>query len=404
MTMTRHRRLAFLLLASTALAALAAVVLRAGSGVPSTGAAISAEAPGVTASPWHAPAEIRPATLIYDRFETLTVADGLPSNRVTSVLAVDDELWVGTDRGLARRRGGEWAYWSEAEGLSHRYVTSLAQDRRTGDLWISTLGGLSRLSGGKLETYTQLDSGLMNDVVYHVVADRGQVWAATAAGASHLDTTTGSWALYDHENSIMREPWCYALAVGAGHIWIGVWGGGVVELDQATAQWKEYRDPDGEMEILLLRDDGPIHDVTSFVAWEAGVLWQATYFGLSRFDGLRWRTFRREDSGLPGDFINHVSARGHAAFLGTDEGFGVTDGETVVSYRRTADGKGERTLYRNGEAIETVLLPTAPADNYVLWTHAGEDEVWLATGSGLSRGLRQDGGPGPPPTQRPHGH
>jgi ligand-binding sensor domain-containing protein len=323
---------------------------------------------------------------VYDRFETLTTADGLPSNKVTTVLAAGEDLWVGTDRGLARRRRGTWTHWTEADGLGHRYVTSLGRDRRTGDLWISTFGGLTRLSGGRMTTFTQLDSGLMNDVVYHVVVEGDQVWAATAAGTSRYDTTAGNWALWDHQNSIMHEPWCYALAVGPGRTWIGVWGGGVVELDRTTGNWREYRDPDHEMEIDLLRDDGPIHDVTAFVAYDAGVLWQATYFGLSRYDGRRWRTYRKEDSGLPGNFLNHVSARGRTAYLGSDEGFGVTDGDTFVTYRRLDDGRGERTTTRDGAVVDQRTLATAPADNYILWTAADETGVWLATGHGLSHG------------------
>jgi ligand-binding sensor domain-containing protein len=359
----------------------------AGGGPAAPGEADTAAAPAVGGDPWAEPAEARRAALFYDRFETLTVDDGLPSNKVTTVLVAGDDLWVGTDSGLARRRGGAWRTWSEADGLGHRYVTSLALDPRTGDLWASTLGGLSRLSGGAVRNFTQLDSGLMNDVVYQVVADGELVWAATAAGTSALDPTTGSWVLYDHENSIMHEPWCYSIALGPARTWVGIWGGGVAELDRTSGHWREYRDPDKEMEVDLLRDDGPIHEVTSFVAWDAGLLWQATYFGLSRYDGRRWRTFRKSDTGLPGDFINHVAARGRKAFLGTDEGFGVLDGETAVSYKAIVGGGSDVTVYRDGELVEEYRLPTGPGDNYVLWTHPDEDEVWIATASGLSRGV-----------------
>ncbi len=348
-------------------------------------AVVASDAPA--GDPWSEPDVPRRAALYYDRFETLTVEDGLPSNKVTTVLADGDDLWVGTDNGLALRRGGVWRTWSEQDGLGHRYVTALAVDPRTGDLWAATLAGLSRLSGGAIRTYTQLDSGLMNDVVYQVVTDGELVWAATAAGTSALDPATGSWVLYDHENSIMHEPWCYSIALGPARTWVGIWGGGVAELDRTTGHWRQYNDPDKEMEVDLLRDDGPIHEVTSFVAWDAGLLWQATYFGLSRYDGRRWRTFRKDDTGLPGDFINHVAARGRLAFLGTDEGFGVLDGETAVTYKATGDGGCDVTVHRDGELIEERRLPTAPGDNYVLWTHPEEDQVWIATASGLSRGI-----------------
>ncbi len=342
---------------------------------------------GPVGDPWAASTAGRSAALFFDRFETLTVADGLPSNKVTTVLAAGGDLWVGTDYGLARRRGGAWTTWTEEDGLGHRYVTSLALDPRTGELWVSTLGGLSRLSGEGITTYTQQTSGLMNDVVYQVVTDGELVWAATAAGTSAYDPATGSWALWDHENSIMHEPWCYSIALGPARTWIGVWGGGIVELDRTTGRWREYRDPDREMEIDLLRDDGPLHDVTAFVAWEDGVLWQATYFGLSRYDGRRWRTFRRADTGLPGDFINHVAARGQTAYLGTDEGFGVFDGTTAVTYRNREGGGCDVTVFRDGELVEERRLATCTGDDYVLWTQPGDGEVWIATAQGLSHGI-----------------
>ena len=380
------RRAAWIALATATLVVLGGLEWLIGNGQAAALVGVDRALPS-SVDPWAEPLEPKRAALFYDRFETLTVDDGLPSNKVTTVLADGDDLWVGTNRGLARRRGDKWRIWTEEDGLGHRYVTSLALDPRTGDLWVSTLGGLSRLSGDSVRNHTQLTSGLMNDVVYQVVTDGELVWAATAAGTSVYDLATRSWALYDHENSIMHEPWCYGVALGPERTWIGVWGGGVVELDRSTGHWREYRDPDHEMELDLLRDDGPVHDVTAFVAWADGLLWQATYFGLSRYDGRSWRTFRQSDSGLPGDFINHVAALGRTAFLGTDEGFGVLHGETAVTYKAIEGGGSDVSVYTGGELVEQRRLSTGPGDNYVLWTHPVEGEVWIATAHGLSRGI-----------------
>ncbi len=346
-----------------------------------------APARSAAVNPWLPPGAVPASAIFYERFETITTADGLPSDRVTCVLVEGERLWAGTDKGLAVREQGAWRTLTPAKGLAHGYVTSVARDDVAGDLWISTLGGLSRLTGEHLQTYTQRNSGLMNDVVYHVVAGDGLVWAATAAGTSCYDVRAGTWALYDHENSIMHEPGCYAAALGPGRTWIGVWGGGIVERDRATGRWRAYRDPDGEMEIDLMRDDGPIHDVTSFIAYDAGVLWQSTYFGLSRYDGRRWRSYLQEDTGLPGDFINHVTARGHTAWLSTDQGLGVFDGSTCVTYRRRDDGACDVLVTRDGKLAEQRTLSTAPAHNYILWAYAGPRDVWLATGKGLTHGI-----------------
>jgi ligand-binding sensor domain-containing protein len=176
------------------------------------GVALAREAPPAAAAasdPWARPEAPKRSALLYDRFETITRADGLPTDRTTCVFADGDFLAVGTDDGLAIRRGaGAWTVYREKEGLAHRYVTSISRNGPDGDLWIGTLRGLSRLSGGAMRTYRQIDSGLMNDVVYQVVVEGPLVWAATAAGTSVLDTRTGAWALYDVKNSIMHEPWC----------------------------------------------------------------------------------------------------------------------------------------------------------------------------------------------------
>ena len=370
-------------------AAGAAVVLLSG---PASRAAAADPAPAPArvpvAGPWDAPAEVVRWPMRYDRFETLTTKDGLPSDHTTCALAHGDELIVGTDKGVGLRRAGTWTYLREKDGLSHDIVTSVARDPETGDWWVSTVRGLTRISGGKPQVYHQLNSGLVNDIVYHVSVDGPRVWAATQAGTSVLDTRTGAWALWDQRNSIMHEPWCYAVAHGPGRTWIGLWGGAIIERDLALGMWREYRDPDGEMELDLFRDDGPLHEVSAFIAYDAGVLWQGTYFGLSRFDGRRWNTYTAKDTGFPGDFIQHVACKGHTCWLSTDQGFAVFDGTTCVSYRRTADGRCAVSVARDGREVETTTLATAPGDNFVMSTTPEPDGAWLATGHGLTRAFK----------------
>ena len=80
-------------------------------------------------------------------------------------------------------RNGKWKTYTTKDGLAHRAVLSLALDKRTGDVWAGTMGGLSRFRGGRIDTFTQLNSGLSNDVVYGVSFEGENVWVATAAGA-----------------------------------------------------------------------------------------------------------------------------------------------------------------------------------------------------------------------------
>ena len=106
-----------------------------------------------------------PQSLPRFNFENYTTANGLPDNHVFTVLVDGDRVWAGTENGLALYQNHTWKTYTTKDGLAHRAVLSLALDHKTGDLWAGTMGGLSRVSGGRIESYNQLNSGLSNDVV-----------------------------------------------------------------------------------------------------------------------------------------------------------------------------------------------------------------------------------------------
>ncbi|MBI5503188.1 MAG: ABC transporter substrate-binding protein [Deltaproteobacteria bacterium] len=171
-------------------------------------------------------------------------------------------------------------------------------------------------------------------------------------------------------------------------VFVGAWGAGILELDKTSGRWREYRDPDKEMEIDLLPDDGPVHDVTAGVDFKDGVLWQASYFGLARYDGRSWRTYYKEDSGLASNFVQFVRANGRVAWLATDKGLSATDGSNWNTYRRREDGKGEIASTRGKAPVATRVTDTALAHNFVLGMDFQGDDVWVATEKGVSHGQR----------------
>jgi ligand-binding sensor domain-containing protein len=337
---------------------------------------------------------------VVTRFENFGEKDGIPSHKVHCVLKTSDgKLWIGTNNGLCLREpNGRFRRYGPEEGLSHPVVLSLAEDPGTGDLWVATMQGLNRFSGGKFTVFTQTDSGLPNNVVYAVAVFDDTVWAATAAGAGVYHIKTKTWTLYDQNNADMEEPWCYAIAPGDGVVYIGVWAGGVVEYDPRTGLFKAYRDPDGDTQLQLAADSGPIADITSWVAYQDGILWQATYFGLSRYDTREatWQTWVQDKTPLLSKFVNTVFARGRVAWVATDRGVSVTDGTDWVDY--TVDGKGRGVVrtFRPGKAPETRTMATALANGFVMAVWADDHEAWFATSNGLSHGIFAD--PAAPPS------
>ena len=325
------------------------------------------------------------------RFQNFTTADGLPDNHVFAVLVDGDRIWAGTENGVGLYENGKWKTYSTKDGLAHRAVLSLALDKRTGDVWAGTMGGLSRISGGRIDTYTQLNSGLSNDVVYGVSVEGDNVWIATAAGACRLNTRTGQWSLWNERNTPMREIWVYGVSAQPDKVYFAVWGSGLLEYTQKTGAWDKYEDPDGENEVVVLKDQGLIHNITSSVSYVDGIVWVSTYFGDSHYDGRYWHNFMTKDSGLPSNFTNFVrGVDANRAWFCTDKGLAYYDGTNWAVYRPSlTTGKPEMTVRDAQGRVSAVPVTTAPAHNYILGIDFQGDDICVATAKGLSHGIRQ---------------
>jgi len=326
------------------------------------------------------------------RWENFTTANGLPDNHVFNVAVDGKRVWAATENGLGLYENGKWRVYRPEDGLAHRAVLFVAPDKRTGDVWIATMGGLSRFSAGRIDTYTQLTSGLANDVVYGAAVQGDYVWVATAAGGSRLNTRTNEWSLFNERNTPMYEIWTYAVNATASKVYYAVWGGGVLEYDVKTDHWKDYNDPDGETEIVLYKYQGLIHEITTSVSYveRDNVLWVATYFGVSRYDGRNWQNFLDKDSGLPSNFLNQVKAvDGNHVWFSTDKGLAYYDGENWAVYRPALDTHKPEMLVRDKAGkVTRIETETAPAHNYVLGVDFDGDDIWVATAKGLSHGIR----------------
>src|SRR6266496_4009475 len=326
------------------------------------------------------------------RWENFTVANGLADNHVYSVLVDGNRIWAATDNGLGLYENGVWKTFRPADGLAHQAVLSLAVDKHSGDLWAGTMGGLSRVSAGRIDTFTQLNSGLSNDVVYGVGVFGDFVWTATAAGASRLNTRTGQWTLFNERNTPMYEIWTYAVTPAEDKVYYAVWGGGLLEYDVKTERWKDYNDPDGETEMVVMKDQGLIHEITTSVSYmdKEKVVWIATYFGASRYDGRYWHNFLTKDSGLPSNFLNQIKGvDGNRAWFSTDKGLAYYDGTNWAVYRPTLDTHQPEMLVRDAAgSVKSISVDSAPAHNYILGIDFQGDDLWVATAEGLSHAIR----------------
>lgn len=334
---------------------------------------------------------------VYTKWEQFTTKEGLPNDHIFALKAdsTRDCVWIGTENGLAcfDKKTRKIRTWNEKEGLPWKVVTGIEVDPKTGDVWLGLFGGgLARFSAGRFDHFHQLNSGLVNDVVYAVALEGDHVWCATTAGASRYNTKTDHWDIFTERNAPMEEIWNYSVSANDGKVHLAVWGSGVLEFDTKSENWKIYLDPDGEMEIDLYRDDGNVHVITTGANYVEKVLWISSYFGCARYDGRHWRGYFDHDCGLPSNFNNNIKARSaQECWFAGDKGAGACmDAETDTWVAYTSDGKnhsGKAVVTRGHDLIKVVNTGYNVPQNFIISIDFDGPDVWIGTSKGLGRGI-----------------
>ena len=122
-------------------------------------------------------------------FRNWTTRDGLPNNRVRSVIRSNDGfIWLATDAGAVRFDGAKFKLFGLREGLLAPIALEL-RETADGTLWIGTLGGgLSVLKDGRIRrTYTTSD-GLPSNWISSLSSDAdGLLIAWTRNGPARFE-------------------------------------------------------------------------------------------------------------------------------------------------------------------------------------------------------------------------
>lgn len=121
----------------------------------------------------------------------LDAAAGLPSNQVRALLqTAPGELWIGTQRGLARWRAGSVQVYLPEHGLPREFVTSLHQ-RPNGELWVATVGGAAVFRDGRFHDLELRQHNGAEVIFGFQEAADGALWIASDRGVLRL--RDGAW-------------------------------------------------------------------------------------------------------------------------------------------------------------------------------------------------------------------
>jgi diguanylate cyclase (GGDEF)-like protein len=264
--------------------------------------------------------------------------DALPPRFVLALApAPDNEAWIGTQLGL---------YRSSAAGRQVKRI-KLPQDNPypristmlAGEkvLWLGTFDGLLRYEpdSGALRSYVLgAAPGGLTDNRIHAIADDGHggLWIGTRNGLNHLSPASGAVEQIHAQPTVagaLRYPLVTSLAMDRqGRLWVGTNGGGVhVLVKRGAGGVPVFRQ-------IGTADGLPYGAITAMQIDTQGTVWASTANGLAAIDPA---TFKVQAVGRQ-DGMAFTTFFGGAAGL-TPEGdvaFGATGGLTVVQPRQLA--------------------------------------------------------------------
>ena len=258
---------------------------------------------------------------------------GLPQDTIRAIAqTTDGYLWLGTDEGLARFDGYEFAVFNKDSGdLPGNSITALAAGG-DGSLWIGTPNGLTCYRGKRFRTYTTAQ-GLPDNAITALVADHaGTLWIVAGVYLSRYrdgkftNLASGPDLPVTAVRAI-REDW-------RGDLWVGGFGGvgklvggrflAVVDaaslggnivtsmlVDRHDNLWLGgslgliERSPAGNIRRYTERDGLPNAFVRALCEDRDGNIWVGTNAGLARLEGGHLAASSGE-GGFPREMVRAV--------------------------------------------------------------------------------------------------
>ena len=255
-----------------------------------------------------------------------TEADGLPDNRVNWVLEDYNDVWVGTERGVARIRAGAVTLL-EKDGMPWSRYTAAGFLERSGLVWLATPDGwwrytaedgLIRMSQGDAVSTSraranasrtirqgpeghvwrvEIERSTTQGTLYHIVRSndrlftlpvevnalqfdaRGSLWVATN-GAGLFRLRNQLWTTLDVREETLGPAINALLEDQSGTVWVGTTGYGLMQYREGKLVEVEIalKRPDGRQERLASRESGL--SVLALYEDSQGRIWIGTDRGL----------------------------------------------------------------------------------------------------------------------------
>ncbi|MBK7257650.1 MAG: hypothetical protein IPI01_07575 [Ignavibacteriae bacterium] len=262
---------------------------------------------------WMRPAGFAPGMVRMQNgiFKKIDTSNGLSHNRaITWENDAYGTMWIGTQGGLFEALGDSFRTYTMKDGLPADTVIGLFRDSKE-HLWVSTMAGLARMSGGKIERMSgqkEFPETLfvrLNGPANCFEERSGTLWFSTR---THLLAYNDGVVTRYEKSTVLPNPVIQAMHQDAkGTVWFAT-AGGLASFAGGTFTGFTISQNADENDIFVIRED------------REGSLWLATGKGIARFaDG----TFERFDRahGLSDNTVQDlVIDREGSIWVGTNGG------------------------------------------------------------------------------------
>jgi ligand-binding sensor domain-containing protein len=297
-------------------------------------------------------------------------------DRVVSSLSTHgDDIWAGTMFGGVLRwdtTTATFEKFTRADGLPHDHTSDIAAES-TGAIWVATNLGLGHYDPdrNRWEIFNASNSPLNQNLVTAVAVDSNDVvWAGTfSTGLYRIEED--SWQNFTTSNSGLSDNFVTSIVIGLDDsVWLGAWGDGVDRFD--AQNWANF-DPGntGTPASICFGDLGLPPSVLGLISFfvdvkgidpVTGDLWarniddgSCLLNSVTRYNGVDWNTFTRQNSGLHSNQIEGIGADTTGdVWLGSQSGLSRFSGGAFnreASRALDAEPMGSGILLGNFEGI-----------------------------------------------------
>lgn len=304
-------------------------------------------------------------TLFAQTFTNYTTDNGLPNNNVRCIdIDYNDNIWIGTDNGIARFSSTDTSYYNTADGLID-YVIKTIYVAKNGVVWAGTDFGLNKFENNVWTSYTTAD-GIGNNKIKYITEDNdSNIWIGDNDGMTMFTGT--NWKVFDTSNGLPFGGVTSIDSDTANNIWvsIGANNGAAKLVDTTTFTFYSTTENLLDNNVYSINVDSNNHK------------WLGTYSGITVFDeNDNWLEdhysmmpistgtdtlnpvvdieFDSKGNVWAGIFVDYLVEGGIAVYDGTDW-----------------------TSYKVEDGLISNVIKQIAIDS--------EDNIWIATSNGLSK-------------------